>query len=108
MTLSPDYRPSQDGPSPAIVPSGEVQAMSTAAGSSLVQMGKADQIRFVTELCDSIRCGVVDGIARGKVPPHWTGRQLRRLLADRFKLATVKLTRQQVREYNNEILIHNL
>jgi hypothetical protein len=77
-------------------------------GDRFIQMHREDQTNFVRALCNAIRDSVCKEIRRGNAPSHWTGMQLRQWLADRFDAATIRRTRAQTRQYNNEKAIHNL
>lgn len=78
-------------------------------------MNKIQKKRFIRELTKSVADAAIAKI--DKMPEHWTGIELRQYLADKFDEETAFYIRNHVnskaniarlREYKNDVLIHNL
>ncbi len=71
-------------------------------------MTRKEQIHFVRQLMNGVKANIVKQIEEGRLPAHWTGIELRWLLADKFEAqAYIKNTALR-RRFNNEAVRQNL
>ena len=71
-----------------------------------------EKVKFVNDLCNSIRDQVIDQIMVGRIPEEWDGHELRRLLSQNFS-EVVRLSRnvmigKRLKDYTNTVIIKNL
>jgi len=77
-------------------------------------MTEQEQCRFVKVLdehCNEVADELLRDIREGKIPVEWTGPELRQLLMDRLKRATILNTLKgsdRKRAYRNAVLVNNL
>lgn len=74
----------------------------------MADMTKAAKKHFVRQLINNVRNEIIDQIDTGALPEHWTGIELRWLIADRFEACAYVKNRRLRRAFNNEVAIHNL
>lgn len=74
-------------------------------------MTKADQLRIIRELSDSITCGMMEKIEHGELPEEWDGHELRQYFAYLADVSTSDALRKGTRrrrEFENYLLVNNL
>lgn len=71
-------------------------------------MTKGEKIRFVNELIYDIHADIVDKISTDKIPEHWAGSQLRKLVAERFGASIMGMDRSEMARYRHECMVNGL
>jgi len=68
-------------------------------------MNTQDKKIFIDELTNAVKVSILHRIDADAIPDEWDGIELRQYIADQFNAATVKMSRDRKRDYNNTILI---
>jgi len=73
-------------------------------------MDKAQKIKFISNITDSIRLEIQSLIESNRIPENWDGAELKQLLAERFRHETYfrDFRAKRYKEYTNDCLINNL
>jgi hypothetical protein len=71
-------------------------------------MTRDEQLQFVHALTDRVKDKVSGYILTNRIPPDWTGNQLRKFMADEMNIHKGVLSASELRNYNNEIIIRSL
>jgi hypothetical protein len=74
-------------------------------------MDKQQQIDFVKDLATNVANNVIRLIDADKIPENWNGVELRWMLADKFKDATMNTQREnkaRYKAYKNDVIVNNL
>ena len=71
-----------------------------------------EKVKFVNDLCNSIRDQVIDQILVGRIPEEWNGHELRRFLSEKFdevaNVSSAFITGKRLKDYKNTVIINNL
>lgn len=66
-------------------------------------------LEFVEEMICSLRVDLKTKILEGRIPRTWSGKQLRKLIADKAKEMDYNpMTRSELAAYTNDVLVNNL
>jgi hypothetical protein len=71
-------------------------------------MTRDEQLQFVHAMTDKVKAKVSGYILTNRIPPDWTGPELRKFMADEMNIQKGVLSASELRNYNNEILIRSL
>lgn len=71
-------------------------------------MTRDEQLQFVHAMTDRVKAKVSGYILTNRIPPDWTGNQLRKFMADEMNIQKDVLSASELRNYNNEIIIRSL
>lgn len=70
---------------------------------------RKQNLEFVDDLLDSIRNDLKTKILEGRIPRTWSGKQLRKLIAEKAKeVDYVPMIRSELAAYHNDVLVNNL
>ena len=73
-------------------------------------MTRLEQQTFINDLMESFKRSMDADFMAGRIPEHWTGRQLRMYLSDKLGRngAWGNYSRSERKEFENDCLINNL
>ena len=75
--------------------------MGTPKTAPLPKLTLDEKVEFVNSLVERVRRQAVQSIMTERVPVHWAGAELRRMLADKFEAETMPLTGARAQDYRS-------